>query len=1116
MRQQILIASAVTAALFVRDLGAASVFNYIDPPIDISQSGTDSWEPVDVSAWVPAGATGVIILEENESSSEYEFGVRKTGSGDEWMRSAARTIRADTHAWFMIGVDATREFELWQGSSNGETFLLGYTTAGVTFFDDAKNHSLSATGSWESIDISTDTGADTAIGAILVVQNTTSGSEDYALRIPGSSHNQYEVLRSEMATMAVVGLDGNEIFDMKIGDTDLDTYVVGYITDGVVFLDPPVDVSLGSTGSWDSIDISAHIGSDVVNGALIEQMERSDGMENAGVAYPGESYSVYQLTSHLFAPVHVDGSNTFEARIADTGVDFYLVGYTLDETDVNYRSIGTDTATLYSAGNASIPSGSSTVTFAGGASLPAATVGQGDELAIGADTFYILSRDSSTQVTIQGSSGSTHTSAAYTIQRAYNTFQAWETDREGDLVADDRREVGVAYNDGPFVFTSPLNLAASTTDATRYMKLTVAEGQRHDGTADSGAVIDCDGGFGASAINVNNPYTRIEGFEIKNIAGGNYHAVVFYTSGANDSLGSIASDLVVHDVQGYAVWFADTAGATMRNVITYDCGKPALAANGSIAYVESCTFDNTGTGYGLTSYDPSTIHVKNTISVGASSWDINLNGNTIGSFGYNLYSTLTGFNPASYEGGNQSPPADFDDLFVTTTEGSEDLHLEPEGHDAADNGLDLSANFTTDIDGQTWVAPWDIGADWIKPSGYRSIGTDAGTLYSAGTATINPDEVIVTFSGATLPANIGPGDELGIGAETFYLVSRDSDTQVTVQEPAATTHSSEAYTIARAYNTLLAWEDDRDGDLVGERRREIGVCYNDGIFTSPVTISGSTTNAAHFMTLTVAAGQRHNGIKDSGARIDAQGGWGAVNAITVEDEYTRIEWLEITDIYDSGDAIYFDDSPAADNGTVTGVFVHGFWQAGNAGVRTAAPNTTIRNSMFTGGTSQGIEVDAGGGIIVENCTLWGYWGGGHGIAAGTGSGSVSVTNTISVDHGGIDMYIETAGGATIDYFGYNLFSSHGGGFDPDDYQGNNQLPPQNLEHLFVDLSATDLHLEDSGHYAGNNGLDLSATFTDDIDGTTRVDAWDIGADEGVTGTEELDPKVIRWAEVEPQ
>ena len=134
-----------------------------------------------------------------------------------------------------------------------------------------------------------------------------------------------------------------------------------------------------------------------------------------------------------------------------------------------------------------------------------------------------------------------------------------------------------------------------------------------------------------------------------------------------------------------------------------------------------------------------------------------------------------------------------------------------------------------------------------------------------------------------------------------------------------------------------------------------------------------------------------------------------------------------------------------------------------------------------------------------------------------GGSTVSVTNTISVAHdSGLDFYIGTGGGAVINYFGYNLFESTGGGFDPDDYDGNNQLPPRNLEHLFADLSATDLHVEDSGNTAGNNGLDRSAACTDDIDGTTRVDAWDIGAHEGVTGTEELDPKIIRWAEVEPQ
>jgi hypothetical protein len=134
----------------------------------------------------------------------------------------------------------------------------------------------------------------------------------------------------------------------------------------------------------------------------------------------------------------------------------------------------------------------------------------------------------------------------------------------------------------------------------------------------------------------------------------------------------------------------------------------------------------------------------------------------------------------------------------------------------------------------------------------------------------------------------------------------------------------------------------------------------------------------------------------------------------------------------------------------------------------------------------------------------------------TSAGDVAIKNTISVDHGGLDVYIETAGTATISYFGNNMFLSYGGGFDPNSYDGGNQLPPANLEFLFVTLSSPeDLHLEASGHRAGNTGLDLSSSFSDDIDGTTRTDTWDIGANEAVTGTELLTPKILAWEEVEP-
>jgi hypothetical protein len=692
------------------------------------------------------------------------------------------------------------------------------------------------------------------------------------------------------------------------------------------------------------------------------------------------------------------------------------------------------------------------------------------------------------------------------------TFQAWETDRDGDLVGENRREVGVAYNDAT-PFAAGVTIQDSTTDADHYMKLTVAEGQRHDGTAGTGARIDAQGGVGDYIVQLRDDYSVLEWLEITDFQ--DDKGAVMTWDGQDVAL----NHLLIHDFDSLAAAIEMYHGGTIRNSIIYD-GDSGLffnmSAEGQTGVAENCTIKTLW--YGVKSWPGAyPVEIRNTIVAGANSAHFDLQNDTIDYFGYNMFdpAKINGF-ALPQDGGHQVLPANLDDLFLSITPGSEDFHLEEAGHSAMDTGLNLSADFVMDIDGQTRIAPWDIGADW-NPMGtfYRSIGTDTGVVYGVGDASVALGSSIVTFGfGADLPTNVGCGDELEIGAETFYILSRDSATQVTVQLPAATPHSNEAYTIQRVYNTLQAWEDDVDGDLVADKRSEIGVCYNDGWFTDRLVISGSTTDADHYMRLTVAEGQRHNGLPNTGAGVDGIT-FGGLDSITVEDEYTRSEWLEIKAATNAGDAIFFDDSPPADNGLVYGVFVHSHWQNSNAGVRTAAPNTTIRNSFFTGGTTSAIAVDTGCTMaIIENCTMIGNSAGGMGVSDGPGT-TVSIKNTISVNHpAGDDFKLWS----NIAYFDYNMFSSVTPGFaTPQD--GGNQLPPSTLERLFVDVSnpaLPDLHLETWGHHAGNTGLDLSSDFTDDIDGTTRVDSWDIGADEGVTGTDPLPPVIISWKEVEPQ
>jgi hypothetical protein len=193
----------------------------------------------------------------------------------------------------------------------------------------------------------------------------------------------------------------------------------------------------------------------------------------------------------------------------------------------SYRSIGTNSGTLYNTGNASIDVGTATVTFGGGASLPLPTavpaVGVGDKLTLdplgpNEEVLYILSRDSATQVTVQTAAALPHANHSYKIERAYNDIQTWEDGQDGDLVAGNRIEVGVAYKDGVFAPTATITIDGSTTDAFRYMSLTVAAGQRHNGTASTGVIVDGSGldSGDTHLLLVRDQYFRMEWLELRN------------------------------------------------------------------------------------------------------------------------------------------------------------------------------------------------------------------------------------------------------------------------------------------------------------------------------------------------------------------------------------------------------------------------------------------------------------------------------------------------------------------------------------------------------------------------------------------------------------------------
>jgi len=405
---------------------------------------------------------------------------------------------------------------------------------------------------------------------------------------------------------------------------------------------------------------------------------------------------------------------------------------------VNYRSIGINPGILV-LGTATVSSGSTTVTFGG--SLPS-NVGVGDQLrldpgGVNDEVVYILSRTSATEVELQTPAAVAHTGDSFQIRRAFNSFPIWESMREGDLIGEDRVEVGVAYNDGPF--PSGVTFVGSTTDSAHYMMLTVAPGQRHSGVAGTGALVD-GGNSAIGEIVIADDYTVVEWLEVRRVRSAT-------SAGVKVQAGKVLlAQLLVYDsTTGAMLSGGGGSSFTIRNSILYRNDRDGIAGNVSTDSftVLNCTvFGNSQQG--VDAVGSIVVDVRNTISMGNLSGDFAVGG---GSQTNNMSSdnTAIGFP-------NQIPANEF----VSTTAFAENLHLRA-GAVAAENGIDLISLFQNDVDDQARPtgALWDIGADELGGGPAPAISsfnnqsfTVGGPILSAANITITDDATNPTITAA--------------------------------------------------------------------------------------------------------------------------------------------------------------------------------------------------------------------------------------------------------------------------------------------------------------------------------------------------------------------------------
>ena len=300
----------------------------------LSPTISNAFVDVDISAYVSASATGITLKATNTSGSDKNFGFRNNGSTD------SRNQQLNSGDWitFNVGVDGSQICEiLLQFGWTGVVYLVGFFEGDATLNVDADDLSTASTSSWVDADISTLTGAETALAAILESRwNGFGTTADFGLRKNGSTDARFAT-NAQLHAGAVIGVDGSEIFEQYIADAKIDVFLLGWMTSNVTMHTNGIDRSTTTTASYEAItspDADA-------DGAIYECVGSGD----LGLRGLSQTTDLTDAYAHNWAVEKCDTAQC-EQYISATTADIYELGWIGTAAGVTAAITGTITATV--------------------------------------------------------------------------------------------------------------------------------------------------------------------------------------------------------------------------------------------------------------------------------------------------------------------------------------------------------------------------------------------------------------------------------------------------------------------------------------------------------------------------------------------------------------------------------------------------------------------------------------------------------------------------------------------------------------------------------------------------------------------------------------------------
>lgn len=352
-----------------------------------------------------------------------------------------------------------------------------------------------------------------------------------------------------------------------------------------------------------------------------------------------------------------------------------------------------------------------------------------------------------------------------TTSRDYSTITLWEADLDdGGIYSASDDALGECYNDS--AFDELVVIDGGSTIGLTSATLSVASGERHDGTSGSGARIVRTGAGTIITASVTDPTINVEWLELD---ANSQSAILVERSAGGTGTDATFSQLIGHGVSSNNRNFLGIVAnrAYILNCIVYDLEQThtgtrpvqGIGQNTSsrLTHIQNCTVHNmvnnngTGAAYCYAFSDVANHKVQNCIGTDTSGTtsgtiqDYQQSSPSTATADHNLSSDTSASGTGSLTSKTSSAQ------FVSTTGGSEDLHLKS-GADAIDAGTDLGTTPTgieIDIDGRDRDAEgdtWDMGAHEFVTAGdtlLPNLVSETVTVYNPalepGTVIISPN-----------------------------------------------------------------------------------------------------------------------------------------------------------------------------------------------------------------------------------------------------------------------------------------------------------------------------------------------------------------------------------------